>query len=97
MISKFIVEFNKGDLNVEVFAKPGVGGIIIKNEKGLDYILLQERCKENGGAENGLIEIPAGKIREFENIFNCLRREVWEETGLNVTEIVGEDESVTIM
>ncbi|MBC8062753.1 MAG: NUDIX domain-containing protein [Clostridiaceae bacterium] len=82
---------------MEVFAKPGVGGIIIKSEKGIDYILLQERCKENGGAENGLIEIPAGKIREFENIFNCLRREVWEETGLNVTEIIGEDESVTIM
>jgi len=81
---------------MEVFAKPAAGGIIIKCEKGIDYILLQERYKENGGTDNGLIEIPAGKIREFENIFNCLRREIREETGLEVTEIIGEDETVTI-
>ncbi|MGK0464872.1 NUDIX hydrolase [Clostridium sp.] len=81
---------------MEVFSKPGVGGIIIKSEKGIDYILIQERCKDTGGAENGLIEIPAGKIREFENIFNCLRREIWEETGLKVIEIIGEAETVTI-
>lgn len=81
---------------MEVFAKPGVGGIIIKSEKGIDYILIQERCKKNVGTENGLIEIPAGKIREFENIFDCLRREIWEETGLKVIEIIGEDQTVTI-
>jgi ADP-ribose pyrophosphatase len=78
---------------VEVFAKPGVGGIIVKKFEDIDYILIQERCKEMGGAENGLIEIPAGKIREFENIFDCLRREIWEETGLKVIEIEGERDS----
>ena len=72
---------------MEVFAKPAAGGIIIKRESGIDYILIQERCKENGGAENGLIEIPAGKIREFENIFDCLRREILEETGLKVIKL----------
>ncbi|HZK70528.1 MAG TPA: NUDIX domain-containing protein [Clostridia bacterium] len=45
--------------------------------------------------EKGLIEIPAGKIREYENIFDCLRREIKEETGLDVTEIEGELESST--
>lgn len=80
---------------MEVFAKPAAGGIIIKTENGIDYILVQERCKENCGAENGLIEIPAGKIREFENIYDCLRREISEETGLKVIEIIGEDEAVT--
>jgi len=79
---------------VEVFAKPGVGGIIVKRMDGIDYILIQERCKEGGGAENGLIEIPAGKIREFENIFDCLKREIWEETGLKVIEIEGENDTV---
>ncbi|WP_319001394.1 NUDIX hydrolase [Clostridium tagluense] len=93
-IKKFIIEFYRGDFKMEMFSKPAVGGIIIKSEKGIDYILIQERCKENGGAENGLIEIPAGKIREFENIFDCLRREIWEETGLKVIEILGEDEAV---
>ncbi|GAA0177848.1 NUDIX domain-containing protein [Clostridium sediminicola] len=79
---------------MEVFAKPGVGGIVTKRIGEIDYILIQERYKENGGSENGLIEIPAGKIREFENIFDCLRREIWEETGLTVTEIKGENDSV---
>ncbi len=40
-----------------------------------------------------MIEIPAGKIREYENVYNCLRREIKEETGLDVTEIAGEAES----
>lgn len=33
---------------MELFAKPAAGGIIIKCESGIDCILLQERCKENG-------------------------------------------------
>lgn len=41
-----------------------------------------------------MIEIPAGKIREYENIFLALRREVWEETGLKITQIYGEDSTV---
>jgi len=31
-----------------------------------------------------MIEIPAEKIREYESVFDALRREVWEETGLNI-------------
>lgn len=81
---------------MEVFAKPAVGGIIEKRINGMDYILIQERCKDGGGSENGLIEIPAGKIREFENIFDCLRREIWEETGLEVIGVEGEDQVIII-
>lgn len=79
---------------MELFSKPAVGGIIEKNIDGIDYILVQERYKDDAQAEAGLLEIPAGKIREFENIFNCLRREIWEETGLEVTYIEGEDETI---
>ncbi len=78
---------------MELFAKPGVGGIIEKHIDGIDYILIQERCKNDAKLESGLIEIPAGKIREFENIFDCLRREVYEETGLIVVNIEGENEA----
>lgn len=81
---------------LELFAKPGVGGIIEKSIDGIDYILIQERHKEDAKLEEGLIEIPAGKIREFENIFDCLRREIWEETGLIVDEIEGEKDSIVI-
>ncbi|MGF7059916.1 NUDIX hydrolase [Brassicibacter mesophilus] len=78
---------------MELFAKPGVGGIIEKSIDGVDYILVQERHKKDAMIETGLIEIPAGKIREFENIFDCLRREICEETGLEVTYIEGEKEA----
>jgi len=79
----------------EIFAKPAVGAIIEKSDKDQRYILIQERQKENAGIENGMIEIPAGKIREYENIFDALRREVREETGLRVTEIKGEKDAVS--
>jgi len=81
---------------MELFAKPGVCGIIEKNINGIDYILIQDRCKDDAKLEYGLLEIPAGKIREFENIFDCLRREICEETGLKVTNIKGEDEAIVL-
>lgn len=77
----------------EVFAKPAVGAIIEKNENGKNYILIQTRQKENDCHTNGMIEVVGGKIREYENIFSALTREVQEETGLRVTKIVGEEES----
>lgn len=55
-----------------------------------------KRCKNNSSDEFGLLEIPAGKIREFEDVFSCLRREIKEETGLNVCKIMGENESAWI-
>lgn len=78
---------------IEILAKPGVGGIIENTINGESYFLVQERYKENAPSECGLIEIPAGKIREFENIYDCLRREIKEETGLDVIEIKGENEA----
>lgn len=78
----------------EVFAKPCVGAIIEKVTDNEKYILVQTRQKEDGNETNGMIEIPAGKIREYEDIFSTLRREVWEETGLKITKIYGEDSAV---
>lgn len=79
----------------ELFSKPAAGGIIEKIVDGEVFVLLQERCKGNN-REDGLLEIPAGKIREFETIYDCLRREIFEETGLEVTYIQGEEESVIV-
>ncbi len=76
---------------IEIFAKPAVAAIIEKEYNGKKYILIQQRNKENDGIETGLTEIPAGKIREYENIFDALRREIWEETGLTITQIKGEE------
>lgn len=81
---------------MELFTKPSASAIIIKNVNSKKYILIQERFKENAPLENGLLEIPGGKIREFENIYDCLRREVKEETGLDVVKIQGENDSTII-
>ena len=80
---------------MEKFAIPCVAAIIekiINNEK---YILIQTRQKEDGAETNGMLEIPAGKIREYENIFEALKREVKEETGLTITKILGEDRQIS--
>lgn len=81
---------------MEMLAKPGVGGILEQNINGQIHILIQERYKDDAPVENGLIEIPAGKIRAFESVYDCLRREIKEETGLNVENIEGEDESTLV-
>ena len=77
----------------ETFAIPAVGAIIVKKSENEEFILVQNRKKNNGDGMDGLLEIPAGKIREYENIFEALRREVWEETGLHLTTIQGEENS----
>ena len=76
----------------ETFAIPAVGAIIVKKTEKEEFILVQNRKKNNGDGMDGLIEIPAGKIREYENVFEALRREVWEETGLHLTKIHGEED-----
>jgi len=80
---------------VEKFAIPGASAIIVKEENQVKYVLLQVRNKRCRPQECELVEIPGGKVRENENIFDALRREVAEETGLVITEIVGETNSVS--
>jgi ADP-ribose pyrophosphatase len=86
IIGKFAVS-----VETEKWAIPGVGGILECMVKRTKYILIQERCKNEAPLEYGLLEIPTGKVREFENVFACLRREVKEETGLDVISIQGEE------
>lgn len=81
-------------MNTEIFAIPAVGAIIVKRVEETDFILVQSRKKNSGDKTDGLLEIPAGKVREYENIFQALRREVWEETGLHITTIQGENDSI---
>lgn len=83
-------------MDEEKFAIPGAGGIITRIINNEEYILLQERVKKGAENEYGLLEIPAGKIRAYENIYDCLRREIYEETGYEVDRIEGENESKII-
>lgn len=80
---------------MEKFAIPCVAAIIEKIVNNEKYILIQTRQKEDGAETNGMLEVPAGKIREYENIFRALRRKVKEETGLTITKILGEDRQIS--
>ena len=75
---------------MEKFSIPYVGAIIERIKNGEREILLQTRNKPGYDPKyTGALEIPAGKIREYENIFDALKREVWEETGLKIKKIHG--------
>ena len=80
---------------MEKFTVPCVAAIIEKITNNEKYILIQTRQKEDGAETNEMLELPAGKIREYENIFEALRREVKEETGLSITKILGEDNQIS--
>ena len=80
---------------MEKFAVPCVAAIIEKIVNNEKYILIQTRQKEDGAETNEMLELPDGKIREYENIFETLRREVKEETGLSITKILGEDNQIS--
>ena len=80
---------------MEKFTVPCVAAIIEKITNNEKYILIQTRQKEDGAETNGMLELPDGKIREYENIFEALRREVKEETGLSITKILGEDNQIS--
>ena len=75
----------------EKFQIPGVGAIIERGVHPNKEILIQERITPKRPSETGLIEIPAGKIRQFESLFITLRREVLEETGLHIENIYAEE------
>ena len=80
---------------MEKFTVPCVAAIIEKITNNEKYILIQTRQKEDGAETNGMLELTDGKIREYENIFEALRREVKEETGLSITKILGEDNQIS--
>ncbi|MDF2588544.1 MAG: phosphohydrolase [Anaerocolumna sp.] len=52
------------------------------------HIVIQKRLRHG---EPEYYELPGGRIEEFESITDAVRREVYEETGLTITEIENED------
>lgn len=62
----------------EVFMHPGAVAVAALNDKNEVYMVSQYRYPI--GQE--LLEIPAGKINEGEDPFECGKRELLEETGL---------------
>lgn len=69
------------------YAIPVISVIIERETDSGKEILIQTRIAKYDKLYYGCIEIPAGKIDRFENIFETVKREVKEETGLEVIEI----------
>lgn len=65
--------------------------IIEREINGELHIVVQTRAKAN---ERRSTELPGGRIELFESLTEALRREVKEETGLDVYEIEGEETRV---
>ena len=75
----------------EEFSIPYVAAIIVRVKNGKKEILIQTRNKPDYDPKyTGAFEIPAGRIRKYENIFDALKREVKEETGLKLKKIYNE-------
>lgn len=65
-----------------------VNAIALMCEAGKEYILLEENKKQHDN--DIMFELPGGVIRESENVYGCLRREL-NDKGFKVTKIFGED------
>lgn len=74
-----------------------VSAILYKKTKNDINIFLQTRWKpKTSPTYSGMIEIPAGGIDSYENVYDALRREVKEETNLNITKIIDNYKSKTL-
>lgn len=65
---------------------PVVGTIIEKEKNGKTYILMQTRRKP-WTPYHETLETPVWRIKQRENIYQALQREVKEETNLDITHI----------
>lgn len=69
-----------------------VSAIIEKEINGQKHIFVQTRHKPaSSPAYLNTLEIPAGGIEPYENVFEAVKREVYEETGLTVISINGQE------
>jgi 8-oxo-dGTP pyrophosphatase MutT (NUDIX family) len=68
------------------FPVPNVSAIIERRQGTRTQVLVQVRWKPaKDPVYSGTFEIPAGGINLYENVYDALKREVFEETGLQVT------------
>ncbi len=68
---------------------PVVSAILLRKERGETQVFLQTRWKpKTSPTYSGMIEIPAGAIDSYENIYDTLRREVKEETNLDIVTVI---------
>jgi len=79
---------NMKNLNDLEICIPVVSAIIERTYNGHTEVLIQTRWQPDTDPKySGTIEIPSGWIGKYENVYDALKREIFEETGLTVTRI----------
>ncbi|OIO17077.1 hypothetical protein AUJ29_01975 [Candidatus Kuenenbacteria bacterium CG1_02_38_13] len=76
---------------------PIISALLIKKMSGKIKLFLQERWKPQVSPNYlGLLEIPAGGIDAYENVYLALKREVYEECGLKIIRIIDDYRGVIL-
>ena len=66
-----------------------VSAILFKKQGNEIKIFTQTRWKpKSSPTYSGMIEIPAGGIDSYENVYDALKREIKEETNLDIIRII---------
>lgn len=77
--------------------KAVISAILFQKQNGEIKIFLQTRWKpKTSPTYSGMLEIPAGGIDPYENIYDALKREVKEETNLNIVKITNDYQSEVV-
>jgi 8-oxo-dGTP pyrophosphatase MutT (NUDIX family) len=70
---------------------PVISAIIERKQNGKKQVLMMTRWKpKHDPVYSGTLEIPAGRIPAYMNVYDAVRQEVFEETGLTITKIIPE-------
>lgn len=73
---------------------PVVSAILLKKEGDELRVFIQTRWKSKASPTySGMIEIPAGGVESYENVYDSLKREVKEETNFDIVRIIGDYQS----
>lgn len=66
-----------------------ISALLEKDISGTRHVFTQTRWKPLiSPTFSGLLEIPAGVVEPYEDVFNALYREVKEETGLEIVDVL---------
>ena len=85
----YLTSYEKARFNI-----PAITTIIERKHNGVKQILVQTRWKPKKDPKySGTIEIPGGCIERYENVYDAVKREVLEETGLKIINITPDNQS----